>query len=141
MEPEDLAPAILNGQYDTVIADVLEAIKIRDREGTIHLCWRFTYEDLVVDEDNITVAEALLVEQARGVAVQDLRVAATAHNAAAVLVAALMERKNMSIEDATKQVGALGATQMFKMISEYPDVNPPKDASAPATPDTSQPST
>ncbi len=141
MEPEDIPTAILAGDCDGLITDIVAALREHQRSGAVELCWRVAFDDLVIDEENLTVNEAKIIEAATGESVLALPVARSAKNIAAVIAAGLMERVGMTSAEAFKAVGSRSLRDLMQAVTEYAIVDPPKGPSGLPTPATSQAST
>jgi len=140
MESADVVAAILNGDLDDDVTDVIAAIRKRQRDGAVDVLWRIEFEGLDITEENLTVGEAKMVEAATSESIITLPVAGSAKNIAAVVAAALINRSGLSSSDAFELVGKVGVRGLLKSVTEFTVANPPKDGSVSETSGSSPPS-
>lgn len=122
-----LTEQILGGDYEGHESEILGAIIKRRDLGSIQIAWRLEWDDLDVTQENLTIGEAKLVEKLAGKSIHLTAPAQSADNISAYLVAALVNRKGMSQQDALAEVDKASARQLFRSLSDYTIVDPPKD--------------
>jgi hypothetical protein len=121
-DPKKIVAQILAKQHDDALDDIFQAILERVRAGEDRMRWKigpWVAHDLTVTEDDLLVEECLRIEEATKVPWHRIDPIDAVNEAAAVLTVALSGRRGLSLEEATKQVGALGARALRDMISKY----------------------
>lgn len=121
--------AILAGRCDGKITDIMQAVKSRVEAGEIGICWKVAFDDLEITEENQTINEVLLVNKQTG---KDWGGFHPSHSGdcAAIVVAALVERKGMKASEAFDLIKSRPAVEFVRAVSEYEVASPPKDATS-----------
>lgn len=128
-ESTEIVVAILNGDLDDDITDIVAAIRERANKGEIRMCWKVTFDDLEITEENQTINEAQSVERQTKKAWGKYHPANSAAECAAIIVAALVERQGVDAVKAFEMLKDRKASDLVKSISDYAAVDPPKDGS------------
>lgn len=134
METDDVVAAVLNGDFDDDLTDLVAAVRERTRSGLVEMCWRLPFDDVDITEENLTVGEAKLIEAATGESITRLPIAGSAKNIAAVIVSVLIQRQGMKAADAFELVDKRSVKELLGLVNEYAVTNPPKDGGEPTTP-------
>lgn len=124
--------SILRGEYDEQLVEIAQALHAREQTGEVRVRWRITFDDITIDADSATVAEARKFEDLSGIAWQFARPQVSMTRRVALIVAALITRQGMSQEDAFAKIDAKPAAELEDCISEYVDSSSPKDGGPPS---------
>jgi hypothetical protein len=123
-----LKDAIFSGDYEGHETEILEALRLRQELGIVKYCWRVEWDGMEITEDNMTLGEARKVEQLVG-QVWGGNPALSARHLNGYLVAAYMHRQDKTEDEARELADKAPAKELVKAISEYTEVEPPKDDS------------
>lgn len=123
---DKVVAAIVAGRCDGTLADVIEAVKQRASSGATAICWRVTWGDLVVDEENLTINEWRLVAKQTGKQLGEVH-PSDPIDCAAIITAGLVERSGMKPSEAFDSLKTATVVQMLRAVSDYEAV-PPKDS-------------
>lgn len=131
---DKLVEELLIGRHDARLSDLFAAFRHRVTDLGGATRWRLTWDDLVVDEDNLTLLECETAERLSGKTWVSLTPQTAAHDCVAILAAALVHRRGMSASEARDALAALTVKQVAdEVLSEYLAVPAPFD-SATSTP-------
>lgn len=128
--------AILAGAFDGHLVDMMEAIRRRftDRPGAVR--WRLSVcldgVDVDVTEDDLTMAEAELIEDETGLSWAQIDPQRSAKACKALLTVVLQTRSGKSSAEARKLVGAATTSQVVDGIDVY-EVDPDPTGAASET--------
>lgn len=118
MTAEEITAAIEAGDLDGHLAEIVTAARVR-MLGQQTQRWRITHGDLVVTEEDLTLAEAVAAESLTGAGWGDLSPVDSAAHTFAVLAAALNHRTGMDLKAAAVSVGGLTVEDAVAMIDFY----------------------
>jgi hypothetical protein len=132
------APAIVDditaGAFDDDLPELVAAI--RGRYAEVGSYWRVDFDGLDVTEQNITIAEAKLVERMAQTQLRFIDPASSVTQAAAIVQAAMMERRDMKPAIAEESLRRVTANDLSAACSRYV-ADLPKDSGPPTTPEDS----
>lgn len=130
LDSKRIVAEILAGQHDDDINDIFQAVIEVARREDNRVRWRivWTAHDLTITEDDLTVEECLKVEEMTKVPWHRIDPLDTVKEAAAILTVALHARRDLPMDDAVKQVGALGARSVMDMVGKYVAEGSPIDS-------------
>lgn len=115
-----LAQEIMLGRHDDDLPDIVKAVGERAVTTRTEVRWRLTLDDLVVDEDNLTLFELERVEAITGKSWLAIDPRRKASHCIAFLQAALESREGLSADDARERLGGLTVKQVADdVLSEY----------------------
>lgn len=125
---DDVANWIRAGSFnkDDGVKKILDAIKFQFSTGQIDLKWRLTWDDLVVDEDTLTLGEWEDIEKATKQSWLTMKPASSPRICAAVLSVCYQHRKGMSEDEAREKVRGLNGLKVAEAFTEYLAEDPPK---------------
>lgn len=116
------------GRHDGRLEDLFGAFRTRVEQKDGDVRWRLTLDDLVVDEDNLTLLECETAERLSGQSWLTLDPKMSAHNCVSILIAALMHREGLTGKEARERIGSLTAMEIATNVrSEYLAVPAPLD--------------
>jgi hypothetical protein len=131
---DKLIEELLIGRHDERLSDLFSAFRHRVSELGGATRWRLTWDDLVVDEENLTLLECETAERLSGKTWVSLTPQVAAHDCAAILSSALMHRRGVTAAEARDTIAGLTVKQIAdEVLSEYLAVPAPFD-SATSTP-------
>lgn len=118
MIADEIVSAISAGDLDGDLAAIVGAARERLLTNRSQR-WRITHGDLVVTEDDLTLAEATTVELVAGTTWGDLSPVDSATHTLAVIAAGLHHRNGMPLKQAMSSVGGLTVETAVAMIDFY----------------------
>jgi hypothetical protein len=130
------AQHVMLGRWDRHLGLIVKAIGERAVVAAGGVRWRLNWadQDLVVDEDNLTLLEVERAEQLSGKTWLSLNPRQSAKDCIAFLQAAVELRKEMSAKDARAALSGLTMRQVGDMLVEYVADGPvPFDSADPST--------
>lgn len=119
MDAKKVAADIAMGRADGELQELFDALVGRVAEIGAKRRWRVEALGLVVDEDNITLAELETAERLSGRTWLVLDPRQSARSAVAVLASALHHRSGVELVDAQRQAGELSALSVAASCSDY----------------------
>lgn len=125
------------GRYDDRLTDLFSAFTHRlvAKGGAVR--WRLTWDDLVIDEDNMTLLECETAERLAGKTWLTLDPKRSAQDCTALLAAALHHRKSLPLDQAREALSALTVRRVVDdVLSEYLSDPDPFSESSTGTPST-----
>lgn len=139
-DPEiaEVLEAVKAGDFDFHLGDLIEAVRLRFQFGTTRQKWRYTYrvdgEALEVREDDLTLAEARLVERLTGMDWEALSPGSSAAQCLAVHAACLHARHGRDLRfgregpsgSAWEEAGTVTAAEAADNIGFYEVERAPK---------------
>lgn len=141
-DPKKLVAAILKGDYEGHEAQIVQAVRQRVQDGKIRFGWRIDFEGLEITEENLTIGEAVQIEQtltkspvndeSEGpISIHFVVPAGSATNIAAIVTACLMSRNGLDAEAANTTVNGYSLKALLNLVTDYTVTDPPKDSGAP----------
>lgn len=118
MTAADIVAAIEAGGLDGDLATIVAAARAR-LDGAQSRRWRITHGDLVVTEDDLTLAEATSVERLVGCGWGDLSPVDFAGHTRAVIAACLHHRTGIDLKAALASVGGMTVNDAVDSIDFY----------------------
>lgn len=134
MDPTKIVAEIADGRLDGHLFDLLSAVQLRVVAGATAFLWKIEWDDLTVTEEDITLGELVVAERIAGRNWSQLNPSTSAGNCRAVLIATLMNRRDMSEEKATAKVDAQPVHTLLDSIGQY-EVSPAPFEDGTGTPD------
>ena len=131
-KPDVYAKAVeelLIGRYDDRLTELYAAFRQRlvDLNGATR--WRLSWDDIVVDEDNLTLLECETAERLSGKTWVALNPQVAAHDCVAILTAALVHRRSITPSEARDALAGLTVMQVADEVrTEYLAVPAPFDS-------------
>ena len=135
---DKLLQEIIIGRHDDRLADLFTVFRTRLEQKGGAVRWRLSWDDIVVDEDNLTLLECETAERLSGKSWITLSPTNSAHDCVSVLTAAVHHRREVTITEARAMLADLTVMDVAdKVRSEYLAVPAPLD---PPTSDGTSPS-
>lgn len=117
MDATSVVDTIKSGEFDDDLSEIIDAVRARFAERGSY--WRIGFEDLDITEENLTIAEGTMVERATERFLSRVDPAASTTHAAAIITAALVHRRNMTIDTATKYLQRVTAKEVAQACTRY----------------------
>jgi hypothetical protein len=127
---ERILEDIAAGKADGDLNAIAEAIGNRVMAGAVASRWKIELDGMTVTEDDITLDEAALVQEAAGIVWRNLDPLRSAVHARALILVCLQTRKGLTEDEAKGRTATLGALETIEAISHV------LDAETPTTPQT-----
>lgn len=124
---QDIAQRIASGEYDGDLSGILEAMQLRFSQGNVAMKWQIDYEDLHVQEDDLTLDEAFLIEKIAGCTWGDIDPVSSAAHCRAILAACMSERLNITVEQAQDRLKTIKVVDLLQSIKRVEITPAPLD--------------
>jgi hypothetical protein len=111
--------AILAGELDDQLLDINKAVIQRASHADVGWRWKVEWGSYLVTEDDLTVDEAALLEQATGKPWGETRPTDSVHDVRAVLAVVMVTRHSMTPEDAATELRSLAAHEALNVVTRY----------------------
>lgn len=118
MTAAEIVATIDAGDLDGHLAEIVTAARVR-MLGQQTQRWRITHGDLVVTEEDLTLAEAVAAESLTGSGWGDLSPVDSASHTLAVLAVTINQRTGMPLDAAVTSVGGITVEDAVAMIDFY----------------------
>lgn len=130
-EHSQIAKDLAMGRYDAEIPAIVEAVALRANQLKTDVRWRITLEDLVVDEENVTLDELVRVEELTKRTWLSVDPRKSARDCKAFMQAVLESRAGLSAAEAVERLGSMRAPEIMAALAEYV-VEPPAPFDSPS---------
>lgn len=118
MDYQSIVDEINAGAYDEDgLSEIIDAVRSRFEENGSY--WRIDFDGLDITEENLTVLEGKLVERAVGNQLRFVDPAASTTHAAAIVMAALIERRSYKPDAAEKSLKLRTAKELTACCTRY----------------------
>jgi hypothetical protein len=124
---QDFAQRIASGEYDGNLSGILDALQLRFSQGDVAMKWKIDYEDLHVEEDDLTLDEAFLIEKIAGCTWGDIDPISSASHCRAILAACMSERLGITVDQAQDRLKKIKVVELLKSIKRIEITPSPLD--------------
>lgn len=118
-ENSQLAKDVALGRYDAELPALVQAVGLRAVQLKTEVRWRITVDELVIDEENVTLGELERVEAITGRTWLQVEPRQRARDCAAFMRAAMEARSGIDAATAADRVRAMTALEVMASLSEY----------------------
>lgn len=126
VDPAAVVDAVMDGQLDGHLVEVLEAVRTRFQHGSTEQKWRISFDGDVFTQDDLTLAEAATVEKLTGTTWAQLNPTVSAQECQCIIAACLHHRQAMPVKDAMAKAGSMTTEDAVAAIDSYEVERAPK---------------